>query len=67
MPSIYIIAEAIRAWLQDNNVQGQDGSMYADMMRRMQQGSAETKRRAERAAIIAEAEAEVVPVRLCTN
>lgn len=59
MPCIYIITEAIRTWLQDNNVSGQDGSMYADMMRRMQQGTVETKKRAKKAAIIAEAEAEV--------
>lgn len=59
MPSIYTIAEAIRSWLVDNNVPGQDGSMYADMMRRMQQGAVEVKKKAEKAAIIAEAEAEV--------
>ena len=59
MPSIYTIAEAVRTWLQDNNVAGQDGSMYADMMRRMQQGTVEIKKKAEKAAIIAEAEAEV--------
>jgi hypothetical protein len=33
--------------------------MYADMVRRMQMGTVEIKKKAEKAAIIAEAEAEV--------
>jgi hypothetical protein len=33
IPSIFTIAEAAREWLRDNNVAGQDGSMYADMVR----------------------------------
>lgn len=44
MPSLYIIAEAVREWLVDNNVEGQDGSMYAEMMRRMQQKDVEKKK-----------------------
>jgi hypothetical protein len=59
MPAIYVIVEAIRGWLQDNNTAGQDGSMYADMVRRMQQKTVETKKKAEKAAIVAAAEAEV--------
>lgn len=58
MPAIYVIVEAIRGWLQDNNTAGQDGSMYADMVRRMQQKTVETKKKAEKAAIVAAAEAE---------
>ena len=61
MPAIYVIVEAIRGWLQDNNTAGQDGSMYADMVRRMQQKTVETKKKAEKAAIVAAAEAEVKP------
>ncbi len=45
-------------WLQDNNVPGQDGSMYADMIRRMQQKEVETKKKVEKAAILAAADAE---------
>ena len=29
MPVIFAVAEAIKEWLVDNNVEGQDGSMYA--------------------------------------
>jgi hypothetical protein len=59
MPCIYAIAEAVRSWLQDNNIAGQDGSMYADMMRRMQQKTIEGKKKAEKAAVVAAAQAEV--------
>ncbi len=31
-PSTFQIAEAVKEWLVDNNVDGQDGSMYADMV-----------------------------------
>mmetsp|Transcript_25164 Transcript_25164/g.37015 ORF Transcript_25164/g.37015 Transcript_25164/m.37015 type:complete len:298 (-) Transcript_25164:135-1028(-) len=35
MPAIFACAEAVRTWLADNNVKGQDdGSMYAQMMRK---------------------------------
>jgi len=35
MPSIFSCCEAIREWLFDNNIKGQDdGSMYAQMMRK---------------------------------
>lgn len=58
MPSIYTIAEVVREWLIDNNVAGQDGSMYADMMRRMQQKDIEKKKKEEKAAIISAADSE---------
>lgn len=58
MPCIFVIAEAVKEWLQDNNVAGQDGSMYADMIRRMQQKDVENKKKSEQAAIIAAANAE---------
>jgi hypothetical protein len=28
-PSIFVVAEAIKEWLIDNNIAGQDGSMYS--------------------------------------
>lgn len=28
-PSMFLIASAVQEWLQDNNVPGQDGSMYS--------------------------------------
>lgn len=35
MPAIYAVCEAVREWLAENNLKGQDdGSMYAQMMRR---------------------------------
>lgn len=35
MPSIFSCCEAVREWLLDNNFKGQDdGSMYAQMMRK---------------------------------
>eukprot|EP01037_Dinobryon_pediforme_P020436 gene20436-21060_t len=30
MPSIYSVAEAVKEWLTDNNIPGQDGSMYSE-------------------------------------
>ena len=29
LPSVFTIAEAIKEWLVDNNIPGQDGSMYS--------------------------------------
>lgn len=57
-PSIYTIAEAVREWLVDNNVAGQDGSMYSDMMRRMQQKDVEKKKKEDKAAIALAADSE---------
>lgn len=28
-PSIFVVAEAVKEWLNDNNIAGQDGSMYS--------------------------------------
>ena len=44
-PSVFTIAEGVKDWLINNNVPGQDGSMYADMMRRMQQKETEVKKK----------------------
>mmetsp|Transcript_17336 Transcript_17336/g.18075 ORF Transcript_17336/g.18075 Transcript_17336/m.18075 type:complete len:318 (+) Transcript_17336:49-1002(+) len=57
-PSIYTITEAVREWLVDNNVAGQDGSMYSDMMRRMQQKDVEKKKKEVKAAIALAADSE---------
>ena len=58
MPSIYMVTESIRGWLLDNNVPGQDGSMYAEMMRKAQQKELEAKKREERAALASQADKE---------
>lgn len=58
-PAIYTIVEAVREWLVDNNIPGQDGSMYSDMMRRMQQKDVEKKKIEEKTAIARAADAEV--------
>jgi hypothetical protein len=35
MPLIFVVCEAIRSWLADNNIKGlDDASMHAQMMRR---------------------------------
>ena len=59
MPSIFVIAEAIKEWLADNNKPGQDGSMYAEMMRRMQQKESVEKKKADKAAVGAAADSEL--------
>ena len=58
-PSIFGIAEAIKDWLMDNNNSGQDGSMYAEMMRRVQQKDAVEKKKVDKAAISAAADSEM--------
>ena len=59
MPSIFVVAEAIKEWLADNNKPGQDGSMYAEMMRRMQQKESVEKKKADKAAVGAAADSEL--------
>jgi len=58
MASIFTVAEAVREWLVDHNVTGQDGSMYADMMRRMNEKETEEKKAAAKKAIAVAADAE---------
>ena len=58
-PSIFVIAEAIKDWLMDNNNAGQDGSMYAEMMRRVQQKDAVEKKKVDKAASSAAADSEM--------
>lgn len=58
-PSIFVIAEAIKDWLMDNNNPGQDGSMYAEMMRRVQQKDAVEKKKVDKAAVSAAADSEM--------
>ena len=59
MPSVFVIAEAIKEWLADNNKPGQDGSMYAEMMRRMQAKDAVEKKKQDKAAVGAAADSEM--------
>lgn len=59
MPCIFSVAEGVKEWLVDNNVAGQDGSMYAEMMRKMQMKDVEAKKSTEKAAIIAAADSEL--------
>lgn len=58
MPSIFTVAEAVKEWLIDNNVAGQDGSMYSEMMRKQQQKSIVEKKSNERAALKEAADSE---------
>ena len=60
--STFAVAEAVREWLVDNNVAGQDGSMYAQMMLREKLKDVEDKRAEERKAIARAADAEVASV-----
>ncbi len=57
-PSIFMIVENVKDWLLDNNFVGQDGSMYADMLRTQQQKDIEIKKKAERIANAVAAEQE---------
>lgn len=57
-PAIFSITEVVKDWLLDNNVAGQDGSMYADMMRKQQQKEMEAKKKADKAASSLAAELE---------
>ena len=59
MPTIFMVAEGVKDWLTDNNKPGQDGSMYAEMMRRMQQKDQVEKKKADKAAISAAADSEL--------
>ena len=59
MPSIFTIAEALKEWLLDNNVEGQDGSMYGEMLRRMQEKEMKLKKQVEKAAVGAAADYEL--------
>ena len=57
-PSIYMVSETVKEWLLDNNAPGQDGSMYADMLRRQQQKDVEIKKKIEKSEIMKAAEQE---------
>ena len=49
--SIFTICEALKDWLRDNNQAGQDGSMYSDMIRRINQKDNEVKKKEMKQAI----------------
>lgn len=55
-PSIFSISEVVKEWLQDHNLPGQDGSMYADMMRKQNEKVIETKKKADKVATLMAAE-----------
>lgn len=44
----YTMAEAIREWLAENNVSSTDGSMHANMLRRMDEKSKQTRKETAR-------------------
>ena len=58
MASLFTVIESVREWLVDNNVAGQDGSMYADMMRRMNEKGTKEKKAAEKKAVAIAADSE---------
>lgn len=47
-PMVYTLAEAVREWLVEHNVPGEDGSAYASMMRKQREKELEAKRDKER-------------------
>ena len=59
VPVIFTVCEALKEWLCDNNVAGQDGSMYSEMLRREQKKDSDQKRRDEKKAISRAADLEV--------
>jgi hypothetical protein len=60
MPCVFTIAEAVREWMVDNNNSGQDGSMYAEMMQRVNEKGNEQKKAEVRKATAVAADAEGV-------
>ena len=60
MPSIFATAEAIREWLVENNIEGQDGSMYAQMMRKQSQKDVDEEKKGKSSHEAADKENEVV-------
>ena len=59
MPAIFLVCEALKEWMCDNNTAGQDGSMYSEMMRREQRKDTDLKRQEEKKAISAAADHEM--------
>lgn len=59
MPTIFLVCEALKEWLCDNNAPGQDGSMYSEMMRREQKKDTVQKKQEEKKAISAAADSEM--------
>ena len=57
-PSVFSVCEVLKEWLSDNNVAGQDDSMYASMMRREQQKGLDTKKKEKKEKIAEAADAE---------
>jgi len=59
MPTIFTVCEALKEWMCDNNVAGQDGSMYSEMLRREQKKDSDLKKKEEKKAISKAADMEV--------
>lgn len=63
-PSIFTICEGVKEWLVDNNIAGQDGSMYSEMMRRINQKDIQQKKVEQKAALKAQADFEYKDVEI---
>ena len=59
VPVIFTVCEALKEWLCDNNVAGQDGSMYSEMLRREQKKDTDQRRKDEKKAISLAADSEL--------
>lgn len=57
-PSVFGVCEALKEWLSDNNIPGQDDSMYAQMIRREQQKGLVATKKEKIAKVAKEADAE---------
>jgi len=58
-PSVFGVCEALKEWLLDNNVPGQDGSMYAEMMRREQMKGMQSAKQEKKASLARAADKEI--------
>lgn len=52
MAMVYLLVDAVREWLADHNIAGQDGSMHAEMLKRMHLKEKEKQRETEVAAAV---------------
>lgn len=52
MAMVYTLVDAVREWLAEHNIAGQDGSMHAEMLKRMHMKEKEKQRETEMAAAV---------------
>lgn len=52
MAMVYTLVDAVREWLADHNIAGQDGSMHAEMLKRMHLKEKEKQRETEAAVAV---------------